>query len=117
MNESKKAIIIAVLGFLTFGIANIIYIYLFSIKIARDSNGKTIYPLRELILDIITFGIYGIIWTYKISKTLDKHEGYAVLTSPSLICTIISGVFLRSISMAYIYYRLKLLEAPSEYQE
>lgn len=114
MNESKKAILIALLGFLTLGIANFVYIYLFSCKIARDAQGKTIYPLRALILDIVTFGIFGIIWTYKVSKALDKREGYSELTTPSLVCTVISGIALRSVSMAYIYYRLKLLEAPSE---
>ena len=115
MDAKKKAILFALIGFITFGLANTVYLYLWSDKLVCDHNKKVFYPIRETVLNVFTLGIYGIYWTYRASKTLDKREGYEVLTVNSLVCTVISAFMLRSISMAIIYFRLASLTAPSEY--
>ena len=114
MEAKKKAIILAIIGFLTFGIANIVYIYILSDKLVFDFKRKLYYPVRETVLNICTLGIYGIYWTYRASRTLDKREGYDDLTVTSLASTIISVFPIRSISMAMIFFRLTSLTAASE---
>ena len=112
--ESKKSVLIFILGLLTFGIANIVYIFIFSDKIIKDHNNRVFYPVREVILNIITLGIYGIIWTLRMSKTLDKREGFDKITSISIISTVVSALPIRCVSMTVIYYRMLCLESTAE---
>ena len=109
-NELKRAIIVFLIGFFTLGIGNFVFIYLLSDKIVTDDTGKVIYPLRELILTVVTFGIYGIFWTYKLSKTLDSRENREEVSGVTFLSTALSAVFLKSISCALICYRMALLE-------
>ena len=65
---------VLILGLFTFGIANSLFIYAFSKFMRFDKNGYVIYPMKELILNVITFGIYGIYWTFSINSALDACE-------------------------------------------
>lgn len=110
-NELKRAIIVFLIGFFTLGIGNFVYIYLLSDKTVVDDTGRVIYPLKELVLTVVTLGIYGIIWTYKLSKTLDSRENREEVSGITLLSTGLSAVFLKSVSCALICYRMALLEA------
>ena len=114
MNENKKAVLIFLLGFVTLGIANVVYIYLFSVKISRDYKGDIIYPIREVVLNCLTIGIYGIIWTYKVSKRLDALEGNEKASSQTLVTTIVSALPIRCISMTVIFQRMTAIDGASE---
>lgn len=114
MDAKKKAIILALVGFFTLGIANFVYVFILSDKIIFDYKRRVLYPIAELLFTVCTLGIYGIYWTYKITATLDKREGYDTYTVNSLVTTVLSACFLRSISMAMIYFRLECLAEANE---
>ena len=96
-NNVKKAIGVFFLGIFTFGISNLIFIYLLSNKVSFFANGSVIYPVRELVLSIITLGIYTCFWGYKIST---KYNGKAA--TDAVFCL----PLLRSIGVARIYSRV-----------
>ena len=113
-NELKRAIIFFLIGFFTLGIGSLVFIYLLSDKMVSDDTGKVIFPLKELVLTVITLGIYGIIWTYKMSKTLDIRENREEVSGITLLSTALSAVFLKCVSCALICYRMELLEADAD---
>jgi hypothetical protein len=115
MDAKKKAIIFAFIGFITFGLANTVYMYIWSDKLVYDHNNKIFYPIREIVINVFTLGVYGIFWTYRAARTLDLREGYETFTVNSLVSTVISACPLRSLSMALIYYRIASLKAALEY--
>ena len=108
--ELKKAIGVFFIGLFTFGIGNLVFLYLFSDKLNTDYNGNIIIPMRELVLNILTFGIYGAAWTYKTGKKMDMLEDREVISASTVICSVLSVLLLRCISMSVIYYRMKLNE-------
>lgn len=108
--EIKKAIIVFLIGFFTFGIGNIFFIYYFSDKAVSTSEGKVIYPMREFVLNLITLGVYGVIWTYRMLGKVDLEEGYEQTSASTLICTVLACLPLRSIVMAVISYRLDSIQ-------
>ena len=105
--ELKKAIGIFFIGIFTFGIANLVFLYRFSDKILTDADGKIIYPMRETVLNLLTFGIYGAFWSIKVGRKLDILEEYEKISMLTIICSALSILFLRSITMSVIYYRIK----------
>ena len=106
----KKTIGIFFIGFLTFGIGNIVLLYIFSDKAVTDANGKVIMPMREMTLNLITLGIYGAFWTYKMGKKADILEGRPNISPLTVVCSVLSVLLLRSISMSVIYYRMNANE-------
>lgn len=108
--ELKKVIGVFFIGLFTFGIGNLVFLYLFSDKLTTDGSGNVINPMKELALNIITLGIYGAFWTYKVGKKMDILEDREVISTSTVVCSILSVVLLRCISMAVIYYRMKLNE-------
>ena len=106
-NGLKKAIGVFFVGVFTFGIANLVFLYCFSDKILTDADEKIINPMRESVLNILTLGLYGAFWSYKIGQKLDMIEGCEKISAQTIICAILSVLFLRSITMSVIYYRMK----------
>ncbi len=97
-------VIVFIIGFVTFGIGNLIFIFLFSEHVAREYH-LTIIPMREVVINLLTFGIYGIIWTYKTIMLIEAEDSR--VTSSALLAAIISAIpFLRCISMAVISSKL-----------
>jgi hypothetical protein len=102
MNKVRsETAIIFILGLLTFGLANSITIGIISSKFLFISNRATVYPVREAVLNFITFGFYGFFWAYKVSKQLEKKDG----TGSLALSLILFMPFVRSIGLAYIYFR------------
>ena len=101
-------VLIIILGFFTLGISDIIWIYYISDKFDR----KAFLPMKQLTLTVITFGIYGILWTRNISKEMYKSN---ILKSKStvMLCTILSIIFLRTISIFVLYQAICETEAIS----
>ncbi len=90
-------VIVFVLGFCTFGLSNLIYLYKISERIGKNPAGERIYPMREAVLNVITFGVYGIIWSYRTAKALYGEAKNAI------ICAFLSAIpMLRSVSMSMI---------------
>lgn len=108
--ELKKAIAVFFIGFITFGIGNLIFLYVFSDKTCTFCDGKIIIPMREVVLNIITLGIYGAVWTYKMGKKADMLEDCENVTPITMMCAVVSLFPIRCFSMAVIYYRLKINE-------
>ena len=106
--ELKKAIGVFFIGFFTFGIANLVFLYRFSDEMLTNADGKIINPMRETVLNVITFGLYGAYWSYKMGQKLDMLEDRESISISTLLCALLSVVFLRSITMSVIYYRMKL---------
>jgi hypothetical protein len=106
--DIKKAIGVFFIGFFTFGIANLVFLYRFSDEILTNADGKIINPMKETVLNIITFGLYGAFWSFKMGQKLDMLEGRENVSISTLICIPLSVLFLRSITMSVIYYRMKL---------
>ena len=94
-------IIIIVLGFFTFGISDLIWIYIISDKF----DYKHFLPMKQVALTVITFGLYGISWVYRMSLELDK-SAYIKGKSMVWLCTVLSVVFLRHIGVSIIYRAL-----------
>ncbi len=105
--DLKKAIGVFFIGLLTFGIGNIVLMYILSDKIITDADGKIIYPIREIVLNLLTVGIYGIFWSLKLGQKLDMLEDREAVSAKTIICAVVSVLFLRSITMGVIYYRMK----------
>lgn len=105
--DLKKAIGVFFIGLLTFGIGNIVLMYILSDKMLTDADGKIIYPMREIVLNLLTLGIYGAFWSFKLGQKLDMLEGREAVSAKTVICSVISVLFLRSITMGTIYYRMK----------
>ena len=108
--ELKKAIAVFFIGFFTFGIGNLIFLYIFSDKTNTFCDGKIIVPMREVVLNIITLGIYGAVWAYKMGKKADMLEDNENVTPSTIICAIIALFPIRCFSMSVIYYRHKINE-------
>ncbi len=105
--ELKKSIGIVFISFLTLGLANTVFIYIFSDMAVKDEHGKIIYPMRCAVLNVITLGIYGGIWIYKMGKKLDVSDKNPAPSRQTVAFCVLSFVFLRGISLANIYYRMK----------
>jgi hypothetical protein len=73
--DIKKAIGVFFIGFFTFGIANLVFLYRFSDEMLTNADGKIINPMKETVLNIITFGLYGAFWSFKMGQKLDMLEG------------------------------------------
>lgn len=103
MNKTKKMIpmVIIILGFFTLGLTDLIWIYQASDKV----NRYRFPPIKQLALIIITFGIYGIFWTYMLCGELPKSEKNDN-NKLKYICTVLSVIFLRNISVAMIVKRI-----------
>ncbi len=101
-NKLFNPAFVFILGFITFGIANYVYMYLISEKLGRDSKDELIYPMREVVLNFLTLGVYGIIWTYKTADQLYGNKKNAV------ICAIISVFPIRCVSMAMLASQLEI---------
>ena len=108
--DIKKAIGVFFIGIFTFGIANLVYLYRFSDEMLTNADGKIINPMREIVLNIITFGLYGAFWSYKIGEKLDMLDGRDSISVKTILCAILSVLFLRSLTMSVIYYRMKLCD-------
>ncbi len=108
--DLKKAIGVFFIGFFTLGIANLIFLYRFSNEMVTDASGKIIIPMQELVLNLLTLGLYGAVWSYKMGKKLDLIENNDNISSITIICSILSVVFLRSFTMGNIYYRMKICD-------
>lgn len=103
-----------ILGFISFGIADIIFVYMLSHKVRFDKNGEPILPMKEFILNIITFGLYGIYWVYKINLALDKVQ--EVTDKKAAILLAFAAVFpIRFIVFSYITYRIQNLSEKVPY--
>lgn len=97
-NSTKLQIpIIIVLGLFTFGISDLFWVYTISERV----NIRRYPPVKQLTLFIITLGIYGIFWTYLMINELEKQTGRKI-TRKKIVCTVISALFLRNISVAVI---------------
>lgn len=107
--DLKKSIGVFFISFFTLGIADLIYVYIFSDKICTDIDGKIFLPMKEAVLFLITFGIYGIFWSFKAGERLDKKEGREYISSKTVACAILS-LFIRSIAISILYYRIKSTE-------
>ena len=105
--EIKKAIGIVFISILTLGLANTVFIYVISDMAARDEHGRIIYPMKNAVLNVITLGIYGGVWIYTMGKMLDTRDEISAPSKQTVVFCLISFVFLRSISLANIYYRIK----------
>ena len=108
--DLKKAIGVFFIGFFTFGIANLVFLYRFSDKMLTDASGKILNPMRESVLNIITFGLYGAYWSFKMGQKLDMLEGRESVSAITFICSLLSVLFLRSITMSVIYYRMQICD-------
>ena len=91
-------ILIIVLGFFTFGLSDLIWIYTLSDSFDR----KRFLPLKQIALTVITFGIYGIFWIYKITTEMNKC-GIIKNKSNIILCIILSVLSLRNIALFIIY--------------
>ena len=99
---------VLILGLCTFGIANSLFIYAFSKFMRFDKNGYVIYPMKELILNIITFGIYGIYWTFSINSALNIYEEQGSCRGLTVPLTVISALpIIRAIALAVTYSRIQ----------
>ena len=108
MKQRKlKPSIVFILGFCTFGIADLIFVYVFSKMLRFDKDGNVIYPMKEFILNIITFGIYGIYWTYSVNRTLDSCEEQGRGNTTSVLLAIASAFPIRFIAFAITYSRIE----------
>jgi hypothetical protein len=99
--------IVFILGFCTFGIADLIFVYLFSKMLRFDKDGCVIYPMKEFILNIITFGIYGIYWTYMVNRILDRYEEQGRGRLSSVLLAIAAAFPVRFIALAITYSRIE----------
>ena len=99
--QKLTPIIIIILGFFTFGISDLVWIYIISDKF----DYKRFLPMKQVALTVITFGIYGIFWVYHISSVMHK-DGCIKGKSIVWLCTILSVVLLRQISVSIIYRAL-----------
>ncbi len=95
-NKELNPVFVFILGLVTFGISNHIFIYIISKRIGKTESGEIIYPMRETVLNIITFGIYGIIWTYNMAYRFYGNKNNAV------ICAVISAFPVRCISITML---------------
>lgn len=95
----KKAIGVFFLGIFTFGISNLVFIYIISNKVSFFDNGRVIYPVRELVLSIVTCGIYTCFWGYKMSCKINKTVGDCKAMTNAVLCM----PMLRSIGVSRIY--------------
>ena len=94
-------VLIILLGFFTFGISDLIWIYIISDKFDR----ARFLPMKQVALTVITFGIYGILWVHTTSSAMQK----SMIIKNSIIpiaCTVLSIVFLRTISIFILYRAL-----------
>lgn len=108
MKQRKlKPSIVFILGFCTFGIADLIFVYVFSKMLRFDKNENVIYPMKEFILNIITFGIYGIYWTYSVNRILDNYEEQRRGKTLSVLLAIASALPIRFIAFAITYSRIE----------
>ncbi len=93
-------VLVFIIGFITFGIGNLIFIFLYSEYTAREYGAKII-PTKEVVLNLLTFGVYGIYWTYRTIITVESESSR--VSAVPFIGAIISAVpFLRCVSMAVI---------------
>ena len=100
-------ILIILLGFFTFGLSDLIWIYTVSDNLDR----RKFLPIKQIALTVITFGIYGIFWVYKITSEMYKAN---IIKDKSriLICIILSIFALRNVAIFIIYQALSI-EEPS----
>ncbi len=106
-NSKLSPPLVFILGMVTLGLADVFFVYRFSELMISDANGKTLYPMREAVLNVITFGIYGIYWTFKIGHILDKKEENIKVSAISILCTVLSAIpFARIVSMTLICNRM-----------
>lgn len=108
MKDSKLTPpLVFIIGLVTLGVANFFFVYRFSELINVDSNGKTIYPMREAMFNIMTFGLYGIYWSFKLDRILDKREGNDSISATSVLVTILSAIpLVRTVAMTLICNRM-----------
>ena len=99
-----------ILGFLTLGIGNNVNIYMISDRLSFDGEGRTLYPMQEMVLNLISFGFYGIFWTYKVSKAVNVALLAENNKSFVAIMTVLSATPLRFIGMAIITNKILLSE-------
>lgn len=93
-------VLVFIIGFITFGIGNLVFIFLYSEYTARE-YGISIIPVREAVLNLLTFGVYGAYWTYKTISIIEAEN--STVSSAAIMCAVISAIpFLRCISMAVI---------------
>ena len=104
--QNSIPILIILLGFFTFGISDLIWIY----SISDKFNRAKFLPMKQIALTVITFGIYGIFWVHMISTDMQKATIIKNNSIP-LVCTVLSVIFLRTISVFILYRALN--EAPS----
>ena len=105
-NYLKKSLLIFFTGLLTFGIGNVVFIYLISEKLRFDKNGQALYPMKEAALDLITVGFYGFYWLYRVGRSIDKLDGSMECTHSTVACAVLALPFVRSACIAYTFYRL-----------
>lgn len=89
--------LIIVLGLFTFGISDLFWVY----RISGRVNIRRYPPMKQIALFVITLGVYGIFWTYLIQSELEKLTGQDRMWRKS-VCTLLSALFLRCISIAVI---------------
>ena len=105
MNKSIRKLIpilIILLGFFTFGLSDLIWIYIVSDRV----DYQKFLPMKQVSLTVITFGIYGIFWAYKLSSSMHKSNIIKDKKIP-LICVILSIISLRNIALFIMYQALE----------
>lgn len=107
--EVKKAIGVFFISLFTLGLASIVFVYLISDRAKTDSNNKILYPMRECVLYTVTLGFYGFLWIYKLGRRIDVAEGESDISAQTKGSVLLMLPFLRSIGVAYTYYRLKMV--------
>ena len=101
--QKLTPILIVLLGFFTFGLSDLIWIY----AISDSYDRRKFLPMKQVALTVITFGIYGLFWIYKITKDMNRSN---IITngSTTIICLILSIFALRNIAVFVIYQALNI---------
>ena len=98
-------ILIILLGFFTFGVSDLIWIY----SISDGFDRRKFLPMKQVALTVITFGIYGIFWTYKITSAMTKAN-IIKGNNTTTVCLIRSILSLRNIAVFIIYQAFNNVE-------
>ncbi len=101
-NKEINPAFVLILGLITFGISNHVFLYSISKRVGKTESGDIIFPMRETVLNIITFGIYGIIWTYRMALRFYQNKNKAV------ICAVISAFPIRCLSMTMLVSQMNI---------
>ena len=99
--QKLTPMLIIILGFFTFGLSDLVWIYVISDKY----DYRRFLPMKQVALTVITFGIYGIIWAHRISKAM-YNDALIKEKNNVIICTLLPVLFLRNVSIYILYSAL-----------